>query len=376
MARGSITSGQLTKLFALHLFSTMIAFMLSLMVRRSGFNAPLGIAAGAVLGLGITYVAFRLGIRRPEQFFVEYGKQIVGKWLHYPLMLYAAASYLLIAILNFWELQDFLTQFYLINTPPWAIAGLCGICIAYTVRFGIKSVFRSAEGIFYLSMCSFLLIPLLVGDTYEWFIAKGILTHFSLAQAWPTAYYTASVYGEMGLVIFLFPYLSEPKSAWRPIVWAILISAAITLLHIGPVLLTFGVELASNLNYPELELLRFMKNGTFLETLDPALIALWLISIFVKLGLIIFIVSHILSHMIGLRTHKPIVIPITLLVVVSSLSLFENTIQFHEAMSGGILTVFMIGELIPALYFVVDSVKSWFGVGQRTSHSEEERSPA
>lgn len=376
MPARSITSGQLTKLFALHLFSTMIAFMLSTMVKKSGFNAPLGIAAGALLGLGITYIAYRLGRRRPDDLFVDYGKQIVGKWLHYPLMFYTAMSYLLIAILNFWELQDFLTQFYLINTPPWAIVGLCGCCIAYTVRFGIKSVFRSAEGIFIISMCSFLLIPILVGSDFDWFIAQGVVTHFSLAESWPAAYYTASVYGEMSLVLFLFPYLSEPKRAWRPIVWAILLSAGITLLHVMSLLLTFGVELAASLNFPELELLRFMKSGTFLETLDPALIALWLISIFVKLGLIIFIVALILSRMIGLQSQKPIILPITMFVVVGSLSLFKNSVQFHEVMSGGILTVFLIAELIPILYFVVDQIKNRIGADTRASEHGEEQTPA
>lgn len=295
------------------------------------------------------------------RFFVEYGKEIVGRWLHYPLVLFIAVSNLVIAMLNFWELQDFLIQFYLVNTPPWAIAGLCGLCIAYTVRMGVKSVFRAAEGIFLISLLSFLLIPFLVSEHFNWFAGRGMLAHFSVREAWPAAYYTASVYGEMSFVLLIYPYLVAPGQTFRSLLKTVSVSVTLVLLHAIPLLLIFGPDLTRNLNYPELELLRFMRSGSFLETLDPALIALWLISIFVKLGFIVLIISLIVAQTLKLKDSKPFVFPITAFIAFGSLVIVKTNVQFHALMTGGILTLFFVSELIPTLYFAVDSIRSVFG---------------
>ena len=363
MSVRSVTPNQLFKLFAMHLFTTMIAFMLGIMLQASYYNAPLGIALGSLLGLAFAFFACRLGLRRPDRFFVDYGAEIVGKWLHYPLLLFLAASNLLIGIINFWELQYFLIQFYLVNTPPWAIVALCGLCIAYTVRFGVNSVFRAAEGIFLISLLSFLLIPFLVGDSYNWFALRGLATHFNPREAWPAAYYTLSVFGELSFVLLIFPYLSSPAATFRSLAAAAAVASSVVLFHTVPLLLIFGPELSSNLNYPELELLRFTRSGSFLETLDPALIALWVISLFVKLAFIVFNISLITTRMFKLKDMKPFVFPITVFISACSLVVVRSNVQFHSLITGGILTVFTISELIPFLYYVVDSIR--FGRGKR-----------
>lgn len=363
----SVTQGQLFKLFALHLFSTMIAFMLNIMLQSSGYNAPAGIMSGAILGLAFSFISYKLAMRRPDSFFIDYGRHILGKWLHYPLLLFIALSNLMIAIINIWELQDVLTQFYLVGTPSWAIASLCGICIAYTVRFGVKSVFRAAEGLFFISLLSFLIIPVVVSENFEWFSGKGMITQFSFREMWPSAYYTSSVFGEMSFVLFIFPFLQSPAKTFRSLTSSMIVSSVVVILHVVPLLLIFGPELASNLNFPELELLRFMRSGSFLETLDPALIALWLISIFVKLGFIVFIISLILARSCRLKDTKPFVFPITAFIAIGSLVVVKSNIQFKSMMSGGMLTMFVIAELIPVLYYLVDSIQIKYASRKRAA---------
>jgi spore germination protein KB len=89
--------------------------------------------------------------------------------------------------------------------------------------------------------------------------------------------------------------------------------------------------LSANLNYPELELLRFMRTGSFLETLDPALIALWLISIFVKLGFIVLIISPMLARSCRLTDSRPFVFPLTAFIANVSLVIVKSNIQFKNA---------------------------------------------
>lgn len=356
----SITSGQIYRLFSLHLITTMTAFMLGTMLAESSYNGPLGTVLGAVFGLLIAFPAYKLGKRRPGKFFSMYGSEIVGKWLHTVLILFMISANLLIAIVNFWEMADFLVEFYLSTTPVWVITAMCGLCIGYTARSGAIVIFRAAEGVFFISLISFFLIPLFVSSNFDVHTARAFITHFSMAEAWPAAYYSMSIYGEMSFIIFVFPYLASSSRTFRSMFWAGLTSAIVVLCHILPLLFIFGPDLSANLAYPDLEMVRYMRSGSFLETLDPALIALWLVSIFVKISFVLFVASLALTHLLGLKDNKPFVFPLTALIGILSLILASSNVQFNKFMKGGLLTLLITAELVPLLYLIVDALRrSW-----------------
>lgn len=352
-----VTQKQLFKYFSIHLITTVIMFMMGLLLQQSGFNAPHGIVIGVIIGLLITWFVFKFAKRRPDHFFVDYGAEIMTGWIHYPLMAIVVFTNFCIVAINIWEIQDFLLQFYLSGTPPWVIAMICGLCIAYMARYGIKSMFRAAEGLFYLTLLSFIIIPFLVRSNVEWFMAQGFVTHMSLREAWPTAYYIGAVIGEASLFLYIYPYISEATSSMRTITRVSLLSVFIIVLHIVPILLILGPDLAQNLNYPELDIIRLIKSGSFLEALDPVIISLWLISIFLKISFIIFVIGHIISRSLKLKYSKPIIFPISLFAVVCSLSIARTHTQFFSLHNGGVMTCIYFSHLIPFFYYFVDSIR-------------------
>lgn len=363
-----ITQSQLMKYFAVHVFATIIAIFIGFVMNKGGFNAPLAVLLGAVLGLMITFIAFRLAIRRPDEHFVDYGKAILSKWVHYPLLLIIVINNIVVISINLWELQDFLTQFYLIRTPSWLVVSACCVCIAYTARFGIKSVFRTAEGVFFLAVFGMLLIPLLIGQNMQWFMIRGFVTQFDFSQAWDAGVFLCSIFGEMTLLIFIIPYVQHAQKSMKSILFSTITIVVIVIVHASTLILTLGPEMAKNLNFPELEVIRLIKSGSFLETFDPALIALWLLSIFVKLSFNIFIVAHVVSHVFKLKHYKPIVFPITALACVSTICLAYSHSQYNTLMNGGMVNLILFAESIPLIYFVVDSIKRYFtnkGMGEQ-----------
>lgn len=363
-----ITQAQLLKFFALYGFATIIAFYLSMIMQRSGFSALLGVAIGVIAGLALTFVAFKLGIRRPDEFFVDYGKDIVSRWVHYPILLLVVISNVLIISINLWELQDFLIQYYLTNTPSWVVVSFSSVCIAYTARFGIKSVFRTAEGIFYACLLVFLLLPFLVSNNIEWFLAKGFITHMNLKDAWPTGYFAGTVLGEMTFILYIIPYINQAKKSMRAINSAVMITTFVIFLHVGTIFLALGPDLTKNLNVPELEIIRYIKSGSYLEALDPVLIALWMLSVFVKLSFVLFVTGHIISHSLNLKYTKPVIFPIVGFACICTLCLAISHTQINTMLNGGVSTLFLTLELIPLLYFVVDTVKGSF---RKKKESEE-----
>jgi len=353
-----VTQKQLYKYFTIHIITTVIMFMIGLLLQQSGFSAPLGALLGGCIGIFITFVTIKFAKRRPDQFFVQYGADIMTRWLHYPLLFFIIVTNIFIVTINLWEIQDFLLQFYLAGTPEWIILTLCGLCISYMARYGIKSMFRAAEGLFYLSMLTFFIIPFLVESNVEWFMAQGFITHASFRKAWPTAYYIGSVIGEASLILYIYPFISQASNMRRTTIRFTILAVLMVILHLIPILLVLGPDLAQNLNYPELDIIRLIKSGSYLETLDPVIIALWLISIFIKMSFIVFVISHMASRVLNMKYSKPLVFPIALFIVICTLCLAQSHTQFFNLHNGGIITCIYISQLIPSLYYVTDSLRS------------------
>lgn len=362
-----VTQKQLYKYFTIHIVTTIVMFMVGLLLQQSGFSAPLGVLLGSCIGLVITLITIRFAKRRPDHFFVQYGADIMTRWLHYPLLFFVIVTNFFIVTINMWEIQDFLLQFYLAGTPSWVIIGICGLCIAYMARHGIKSMFRAAEGLFYLSVATFIIIPFLVQSNMEWFMAQGFITHASLRNSWPTAYYIGSVFGEASLILFIYPYISQVSNTRRTTIRFSILAVLMVVMHIIPIILVLGPDLAQNLNYPELDIIRLIKSGSYLETLDPVIISLWLISIFIKMSFILFVISHMTSRVLKMKYSKPLVFPIAVFIVVCTLCLAQSHTQFFNFHNGGIITCIYISQLIPILYYVLDSVH------RRRERNKEER---
>ncbi|MGG0936489.1 GerAB/ArcD/ProY family transporter [Brevibacillus centrosporus] len=119
-------------------------------------------------------------------------------------------------------------------------------------------------------------------------------------------------------------------------------------------LLVFGPHLTSELIYPELELIRFIRAGSFLENLDPVLIAVWLTSLFIKISLFLFISVIALTHSFSLQDHKPFALSMTAIMVGLSLFMARSKMELAHLTNHGMVSLLLVAEVIPVLYFVVD----------------------
>lgn len=362
-----ITQKQVLKFFTLHLIATVVAFLTGRLLQISGFSAPIGVIIGGVIALTITLLNVKFAQRRPDQHFALYGADIVSRWLHYPIIMFVLAVNLIIIVLDLWNIQDFLLQFYLLDTPPFIVIILCGLCIAYTARFGVKSIFRAAEGLFYISMLSFIVIPFLVQSNVEWFMVEGFVKQLDFVRASSEGYYLGSILGETALIIYVFPYLSKQERTGRTIWFLFPLTLLLILIHLIAIILVIGPDLAANLNYPELEMIRLIRSGSYLETLDPIIICLWLISIFIKMSFMLLISSQIISKIFNLKYDETIIYPIAIFVGVAAIYFAKSPLQFVIFNSPMLITCFYIIECIPLFYYIVDIIR---GKGKKEQMEE------
>lgn len=352
--RNNVTNLQVFSLYNLYIFTTIIAFLLGLLIEGSKFSTPVATLAGGFLGFFLTYPAYKVGISRPGEFLGNYGHELVGKLPHFSFISYIFAVNLLLAVINLREMSDFLLSEYLIGTPGWAVVFIFMLCVAYAVFCGIDTIFRVAQGIFLLSALAFLLIPLLAYQELEMDMLIALFTHLKAKEVGLGMIESTLMFGQMSFLFLMFPYLKKPKNTYRTLFYTTCSTVLIVLAHAISVLLTFGPELGANLMYPDMDLVRFVRVGSFIESFDPILIVLFLTSVFVKIAFNIFICVLCLKNLTGLKSYKSFTLPITAFVGVYSLVVIQSQPELFEFFEFEFAVILMVGEyLIPWIYWMM-----------------------
>jgi spore germination protein KB len=258
------------------------------------------ILAGA-MGFIITYVAVRLSSRYPRQTLIEYSVTILGKW---------GGKLIVIPFILQWFwgmsliLRDeflFIRLSVLYKTPAWVIIGTMVGVVFYTVYHGgIEAIGRVSElwgpvlmiilaltfGLSINNLNWPLLLPV-YADTGPWLIVQGALAPVSLL-------------GEAILLMMLFPFVEHPGQATRrALLLGVAISSVLLLLGVLWVIMTFGPALSGRLHFPFFEMVKMVYLMEFIQNMDIFVMAVWLVCIFVKLSISMFITSYAVAQWIG-----------------------------------------------------------------------------
>jgi spore germination protein KB len=353
-----ITNLQIYMFFSQFLFSTTIGFFVAPLVSTAGYMVWVSLVLGCALGIFITYLSYRLSIIRPHVSLGQYGQEILWKWIHYPLIYIVIIVNLYLAAFILRQITDFIVQNFLPGTPEWAIATLFGVCIAQGVRSGVVTIFRSAQGLFLISIVSVIAFPLFASQQIKFDMAIAFVTNVNLPGAWDGAMIIASLWGEMSFIIYFFPYILHPEKLMKPLRWAAYTAVVVTLVDILAVLFLFGPELTSNTSYPVLELIRYIRVGSFLENLDPLLVVFWIYSMFLKIALFLLVTVTVLTHSLRLKDHKPLTNLMAATMIFLSLYMFKDAAQVEQSMYTSETALLFFTCMIPALYLLVDGLRS------------------
>ncbi|QHT61103.1 GerAB/ArcD/ProY family transporter [Paenibacillus lycopersici] len=356
-----ITQVQLYVMLTQFLFSTAIGFYIGPLVEMAGFMSWMSTVLGWGFGLLLSYFSYRLYRKRPDSFLGEYGKEILGRWPHYILFAVAVVIHLYMAAFILRELTDFIIQIYLPGTPSWAVTTLFGLCIARGTRSGPVGFFRGAQGLFLFSVISVLTFPLFTVNPVDNDRLVALLTDFHPRGIWEGGILSTAFFAEMSFIIYLFPYFNHNRKTFRTLVWASLSALVVVVVNMIAVLLLFGSDLTANITYPTLELIRYMRAGSFLENLDPLLIVFWLFSMLLKIGLFLIVGTILATHLFGLKDHKPLSYGMSAAMIFLSMYLFDSMADIEKITDSGGSAMLILKAAMPSLYLFVD----WLRNGRR-----------
>ncbi|OXM85136.1 GerAB/ArcD/ProY family transporter [Paenibacillus rigui] len=355
---GKITSLQFWSVYFVFIFATTIAFLIGSLGQNAQYDGWIVILSGAVTGTGLVSLFIAFARKRPGDYLGEYGREIIGKYPHLLIMLLFSLFNLHLSAYIIREFLDFFSQTYLRDTPQWAICLLFTFALFCLIQSGCSNLFRFAQGCFIFVGLLFLVKPLFFLESLDIEMLKAFITPHEAGIIWDETYLITPWYGEMIIIIFILPELEKPMKSIK-MLW--LASAAGTYILLSEYMIMigfFGPELSGVLTYPALELARFISLGDFLQNLDPFIVSVWILALFVKLSVIFYTGVLTFSQAFAIGNYKLVSLPLTAAVVGLSMVMAHNPSELTAFFDQSWAAFAWIVECSPAVYVIVDYVKS------------------
>ncbi|WP_181907447.1 GerAB/ArcD/ProY family transporter [Cohnella lupini] len=283
------------------------------------------------VGSGIAYVCAKLSLMFPGRTLIEFSRDLFGKWL----AILIAVMYLMFWISLFGiilqQFKMFIIGTILPQTPPYVIVLLMVTVVLYLTLHGVGAIARCCEIMGPLIIIGVVspvffafnridadqLLPVFV-DSGFMAIVKGALP-------------TATFLGDCIMIMVLVSFVGKTRKVVRHAVLGVLMSGLFTVMSVFSCLLIFGLHVTKGYPYPLLIVVRSISLSGVIENMDAILISVWIMSVFTKLTLYLFVSSYGTSQLLGIKDWRKVAWPIAFLGVVMALiplNYVESSIVF------------------------------------------------
>lgn len=284
-----------------------ILLTISPAIRDAKQDAWISMVISGLICILLTYIYVRASLLYPNQTLIEYSQTILGKWLGkivvipYFLMWYSVLAVILREAADFLHLS----LFYL--TPSWVVTLSLMVVIFYMAYSGgIETIARCSEIFGPLILVTLVVVSILSFNNFRlnhilpiyadsgWFaILKGSLP-------------MASFMAESAMIMMLVPFTAKKDKIMPRTLWGVALSSMVVIFTTLAVILTFGT-IAAEMWYPFNRMIRFISIMDFIQNVDTLVVILWLLSVFIKLGMYLFISSYGTAQWLGVKNWRKLV---------------------------------------------------------------------
>lgn len=320
------------------LFLSMQVIMIMLLtpvvsIKEAKQDAWISSILATSISLIIMWSSIKVCSKYPNLDFHEIIEKIIGKWFGRFLSIVLLISFTFVLALILRQYGEFISGTILPRTPVSVII-FCILAVAiYPTFHGISVIGRLAE-IFGPILILGILIPILFGlgnmhfnHLLPPFYDSGVL-QIILGSLAPSVFLSDCI-----LVLWLYNLSEHHSKKNRYLMMSILVSGILYLLTVISIIATFGVKLASSHFYPFLLLERYITIFGIIENLDSIIITVWILSIFLKICLYLFVTSYGFSRYTIKKNRKKMMLYIAIFAYVFSLlprNVIESSIKFPE----------------------------------------------
>jgi len=265
----------------------------------------------------------------PKESLIQCSRTLLGK------------AGLLVGILYVWiffhtgaialrQFGEFMASVPMAETPLLVFILSIIVIVASLARNGLEVMGRMADIITPVALGTILIVVALVAKEADIKALSPVLE----AGIAPVLYgaFTISTLSidNMLIVSMVIPYLNKPRGVTRIVIGAFIINTVVFMIIIISVITTFGVSQAQLRTFPTLSLMRLVQLGNVIERIEMVHMAIWVLGIILKVAVFCYLAALGLSQFFKLQNYRPLVLPVSALMVVLSIWLFDSIVDLRE----------------------------------------------
>lgn len=323
---GRISPRQAALLMVSFLLGSAILIIPSALAVSAKQDSWLSMIAATLAGLGITALYTSLALRFPGQNFIQYSEKVLGKVLGKAAGLVVIWFALHLGSLVLRNFGDFLNATVLQRTPMEAVNAIIILLVVLAVKGGLEVIAR--VNLVIMPFLILLLLALLLLAIPELDIRRlmpvmesGVMPVFKGALS-----AIGFPFAETVLFTMIIPYVNNPGSARRAIIFGALAGGFLLLLIILRTLLVIGPATA-RLWYPVLEAVRMIDLFNIIQRVDAAVIINWIGFGFMKITVCFYAFVLGLAQWLNLSDYRPLVLPAGVLMLALSILVYDSYVD-------------------------------------------------
>ncbi|WP_151733978.1 GerAB/ArcD/ProY family transporter [Paenibacillus tengchongensis] len=334
-------------------------FLIPALITTSHYQGWVAILGGSVLSIMLLVVTFLVGRLKANQAWIDFGMQIMGKWLHRLMVMLLLSWCLYYASYDIENFVLFFGSNYLRGTPHVVIQVIIGLVIVYTASLGFATIVYMSDGIFLILIGTTLFATNLFLPNADF----AMMPAFLHVHDWPLAFKdsitVATWFAQWVLFLFVAPDLKMNNKMLKKLIEVEIVITVIVLVGWIMTMLNFGPYLGQELVYPFLEMVRSSSHDDILGKMDPILIGIWSSSMFIHSAFLIHVAYRCALHLTNQRGKK-FMLPLLTLIPVAIAYIYSHyvTVYLEHTTSDDNIIYWLIIECIPVYYAVTAYIRS------------------
>ena len=321
--------------------------------KRDYWSVPI---LSSIIGFLIVIVMFKLHNYYPKETIIQYSCSILGKVWGKIIGAFLLLSMFYLSLHAFWSYASFVNDYFLLNTPKTVILGSLALICAFAARAGVEVIGRLAEIITPLIVILFVAILILLLTDVDLRNLFPIFGHGILPTI-KASYFLNNWFSEFMFIGFFLPFLVNQKKEKKRVMISVLIVMLTMVSFDVIILLVFGKAL-EGFSVPFSTAVQYINIADFFTHLESLVMAFWIMGAFIKMAVLLYILSLGIAQWLNLSDYRPLVLPVTFTVILLALWQIPN-VATSLAIIMSILPVMshLFFVLVPVLLLFITSIK-------------------
>jgi len=324
LEKGRINSTSLTMLiFGFAVGSSIIAPP----GRGAGTDAWFAILIGITEGLLIAAVFLLLSKRFPNKTLVEISDLVYGPYLGKIISILFLCYLFHLGSLVLSDFIEYLSSLFLIRTPPIVLVAAMSLICVSAAKKGIEVIAGCAVILVYVGLFFYLLTILLLLKNFEIKYLQPVLTIPAEQLLWAAHGAATFPFAETVAFLMVLPFLTNKRDAvpatFKGIIFAGLVLTIDAVLNIGILGASEKVYL-----YPSYYAITTISIAEIITRVEIVASLLVLAYGFLKIAVLLYGVSLGAAQLCSLRSYRPLVMPVAVLMSILALYNFPNPAEY------------------------------------------------